>query len=226
MARPSDPNARNRLLEAAARTFVEHGLDRAKVEDITRAAGLSKGAFYLHFKTKDDAFKEILASALAELGEILGDVEGSRDVWSTKPYKEMIEHWLEKDVRLFECLWKHRAIMRLVLEGGGSPNYQHLIELFAESAQATSERLIRHGLEHGYYRADLEPKQAAAFIAGGYDRLARRLVHERRKPNLERWLLGAQALCIRALGTPEFIQACVNVHAARLSDSSRRRASA
>ena len=56
MARPSDPNARMRLLEAARRIFIEHGLDRAKVEDITREAGLSKGAFYLHFKTKDDAF--------------------------------------------------------------------------------------------------------------------------------------------------------------------------
>jgi AcrR family transcriptional regulator len=226
MPRPSDPNARNRLLEAAARVFVEHGLDRAKVEDITRAAGLSKGAFYLHFKTKDDAFKEILGSALAELGEILGDMEGSRDVWSSKPHAEMIEHWLAKDHRLFECLWKHRAIMRLVLEGGGSPNYQHLIDLFAQGAQETSERLIHLGVEHGYYRSDLEPKQAAAFIAGGYDRLARRLVHERRKPNLERWLLGAQALCIRAIGTPELIQASVNVHSARLSDSSRRRASA
>ena len=226
MARPSDPNARTRLLEAARGIFIEHGLDRAKVEDITREAGLSKGAFYLHFKTKDDAFKEILAGALAELGAILGDVEGSRAEWSAKPYPELIEQWFDKDLRLFECLWKHRSIMRLVLEGGGSPSYHHLIDLFAASAQETSERLIHYGMECGYYRADLDPKQAAAFVAGGYDRLARRLVHERRKPKLERWLLGAQALCVRALGTPEFIEACVNVHAARLSESSRRRATA
>jgi AcrR family transcriptional regulator len=226
MPRPSDPNARSRLLEAAGRIFIEHGLDRAKVEDITRAAGLSKGAFYLHFKTKDDAFKEILSSALAELGQILGDMEGSRAEWGVKPYPEMIEQWLEKDLKLFECIWKHRSIMRLVLEGGGSPDYQHLIDLFAEGAQETGERLIHYGIERGYYRADLEPKQAAAFVAGGYDRLARLLVHERRKPNLARWLLGAQALCVRALGTPEFIAACVNVQAGRLSESARRRVSA
>jgi AcrR family transcriptional regulator len=226
MARPSDPNARNRLLEAAARIFVELGLDRAKVEDITRAAGLSKGAFYLHFKTKDDAFQEILGSALAELQRILGEMEGALDIWGSKTHPEMIEHWILLDLRLFECIWKHRAIMRLVLEGGGSPKYQHLVDLFAEGAQQTGERLIQHGITTGYYRPDLEPKQAAAFVAGGYDRLARRLVHERRKPNLERWLLGAQALCLRALGTSELIEACVNVHAARLSESSRRRVSA
>jgi AcrR family transcriptional regulator len=226
MSRPSDPKARSRLLQAAERVFLEHGLDRAKVEDITRAAGLSKGAFYLHFKTKDDAFKEILASALAELGGILGQAEASRASLVGRSHADVVELALSEDLKIFECIWTHRPIMRLVLEGGGSPDYQHLVELFAEGAQETTERLVTQGMERGYYRLDLEPKQAAAFVAGGYDRLARRLVRERKKPNLERWLIGAQALCVRALGTPEFIDACVNVHARRLSETGRRRASA
>jgi AcrR family transcriptional regulator len=226
MARPSDPKAKSRLLEAAERVFIERGLDRAKVEDITRAAGLSKGAFYLHFKTKDDAFKEILSSALAELGGILNQVEAAQAGWKGRPYTAIIESCLDEDLQIFECIWRHRPIMRLVLDGGGSPDYHHLIELFAEGAEQTTLRLVTYGIEHGYYRPDLDPAQAAAFVAGGYDRLARRLVRERRKPNLVRWLMGAQSLCINALGTSDFIRACANVHAARLSESGRRRASA
>ena len=133
MPRPSDPNARSRLLEAAGRIFIEHGLDRAKVEDITRAAGLSKGAFYLHFKTKDDAFKEILSSALAELGQILGDMEGSRAEWGVKPYPEMIEQWLEKDLKLFECIWP-------VIRGNGSIT----LGLQNLAAQASQHFVIIH----------------------------------------------------------------------------------
>jgi AcrR family transcriptional regulator len=226
MARPSDPQARARLLAAAERVFIARGLERAKVEDITRLAGLSKGAFYLHFRTKDDAFREILSSALAELGAILAEIEASRAAWGKAPHEELIAIWLEQDLRIFGCIWKHRPIMRLVLDGGGSPDYMHLIDLFAEGAQQTTERLVGYGIERGYYRNDLDPEQAAAFVAGGYDRLARRLVREKRKPNLERWLIGAHGLCIRALGTPEFIRAAVNVHAARLSETSRRKASA
>lgn len=225
MPRPSDPNARTRLLAAAERIFIEHGLDGAKVEQITRAAGLSKGAFYLHFKTKDDAFQEILASALAELADILGGVEQTKGALAERPLRVVIEQRLDGDLKIFECLWKHRSIMRLVLEGGGSPKYHHLIEVFAERAQRTTERLVAHGMKQGYYRAELDVKQASTFVAGGYDRLARRLVRERRKPNLERWLLGVEALCVRALGTPEFIEACVNVHAEHLSESARRRRS-
>jgi len=43
MPRPSDPHARARLLDAARAVFSDRGLDRAKVEDITTRAQLSKG---------------------------------------------------------------------------------------------------------------------------------------------------------------------------------------
>ncbi len=165
MPRPSDPQARSRLLAAAERVFIAHGLDRAKVEDITRSAGLSKGAFYLHFRTKDDAFKEILSSALAELERILAENETARRAAPPGPYEELFGSWLEQDLLIFECIWKHRPIMRLVLDGGGSPDYHHLIDLFAESAQQTTTRLVKRGIELGYYRDDLDGEQAAAFVA-------------------------------------------------------------
>jgi AcrR family transcriptional regulator len=222
LARPSDPSARTRLIAAARHVFLEHGLDRAKVEDITQAAGLSKGAFYLHFKTKEEAFKEILSGALAEIGAIMHALEAARASYAEAGLERVVEAWLEGDVAIFECLWKHRAIMRLVLDGGGSPDYQHLIEVFAEGAEQLVARLIRFGIERGYYRPDIEPTQAAAFVAGGYDRLARRMVRERKKPDLERRLLLAQELCLRALGTPSMIETAMNVHARRLSEPPAR----
>jgi AcrR family transcriptional regulator len=218
MPRPGDPQAKPRLLEAARRVFLEHGLDRAKVEEITRAAGLSKGAFYLHFESKEDAFKEILSAALAELRIELTAIEASRNEQPWDDLEGIVEHWLDKDQAIYECLWKHRAIMRLTLEGGGSPDYQHLVEVFAETAERTTERMVRLGMERGYYRSDLDPKVAASFCAGGYDRLCRQLVRMKKKPELRTWLVGPQSIWMHALGTPAFIQAAENVHRALLSE--------
>ena len=67
MPRPSDPHARARLLDAARAVFSERGLDRSKVEDITTRAQLSKGAFYLHFESKEEAFRELLSSVMTHL---------------------------------------------------------------------------------------------------------------------------------------------------------------
>lgn len=57
----SDNTAREqRILDAAADLFIHYGYDKTTVDDIARAAGISKGAIYLHFKSKDDLFEGLL----------------------------------------------------------------------------------------------------------------------------------------------------------------------
>ena len=61
-ARRRQPESRRADLVAAARIlFFERGVDRTSVEDITRAAGVAHGTFYLYFDTKDDAVNAVMA---------------------------------------------------------------------------------------------------------------------------------------------------------------------
>src|SRR3972149_6817877 len=58
---------RGRLMEAAIGVFARSGFDRATVDEIVREAGFSKGAFYVHFESKEDLF-------WAMLGELISDI--------------------------------------------------------------------------------------------------------------------------------------------------------
>lgn len=49
-----------RILDVAAELFVHYGYDKTTVGDIARAAGVSKGAIYLHFASKDALFEGLL----------------------------------------------------------------------------------------------------------------------------------------------------------------------
>ncbi len=51
---------RAKLVEAALQLFSTSGYDHATVDDISQAAGYSKGAYYFHFSTKDDILMELL----------------------------------------------------------------------------------------------------------------------------------------------------------------------
>jgi AcrR family transcriptional regulator len=51
---------RQRLLHAGRDAFATFGLRRAAVDDLVRAAGISKGAFYLFFDSKEALLLEIL----------------------------------------------------------------------------------------------------------------------------------------------------------------------
>jgi AcrR family transcriptional regulator len=205
MARPSDPHAKSRLLEAAERVFSEKGLDRAKVEDITTQAGLSKGAFYLHFDSKEDAFKELLSEVLAHLQTQMEQAKAVCVPALDAGLEQAIDLGLQRDLEMFEFIWKNRALMRITLEGGRSADYQHLIEHFASNAQRETEVLLRQGVATGVYRQDLDVEVAAAFIAGGYDRFARQLVREAKKPDLATRLRELRWMVFTGAGTPALI---------------------
>ena len=51
---------RAKLVEAALELFSTSGYEHATVDDISHAAGYSKGAYYFHFSTKDDILLELL----------------------------------------------------------------------------------------------------------------------------------------------------------------------
>lgn len=52
MGREENESRRERILDAAQELLVRYGYDKTTVSDIARDAGVSKGAIYLHFKSK------------------------------------------------------------------------------------------------------------------------------------------------------------------------------
>lgn len=53
---------RLRILEHAARLFRRHGYDGIGIDAIMDAAGLTRGAFYAHFRSKADLFASVTAA--------------------------------------------------------------------------------------------------------------------------------------------------------------------
>lgn len=79
--RPDVSEARkSQILQAAMTVFTRLGLERARMDDIVAESGLSKGALYWYFKSKDDLIAAALDSVFTrELGalEALLGAEGS-----------------------------------------------------------------------------------------------------------------------------------------------------
>ena len=54
---------RQRIYDAALEVFARDGVATARIEDITRRAQVSRGAFYFHFPTREDVLIELLRHA-------------------------------------------------------------------------------------------------------------------------------------------------------------------
>ncbi|WP_421958357.1 TetR/AcrR family transcriptional regulator [Prescottella subtropica] len=75
--RPGRDVVRARLLEAAAEEFAEQGFAGARLAEIARRAGFTKGAVYSNFESKQDLFAELFAQRSLDLaGRVLAEIAG------------------------------------------------------------------------------------------------------------------------------------------------------
>jgi TetR/AcrR family transcriptional regulator, transcriptional repressor for nem operon len=58
---------RLRILQAAAASFRSHGLSGIGVDGVAKDAAVTSGAFYVHFRSKADAFRAAIVDGLDEL---------------------------------------------------------------------------------------------------------------------------------------------------------------
>ena len=100
--RPTRSETRRRVLDAAFEVFGERGIATSSLTDVARAAGLTKGAVYSSFDSKDDLVlalmeehamarvtaglttftaSEDLAEALAHVGEVLVEAMHADAAW-------------------------------------------------------------------------------------------------------------------------------------------------
>ncbi|MBK9928116.1 MAG: TetR/AcrR family transcriptional regulator [Anaerolineales bacterium] len=79
---------RTKILDAAIKLFSNNGYNKASVDDICAEAGISKGAFYHHFKSKQELFLAILDGWLKAIDNA---IEVSKDMTAPETFMQMSE---------------------------------------------------------------------------------------------------------------------------------------
>ena len=57
--------SREKILKSAWKLFSRKGFDNVSIDDLMHDAGMTRGAFYAHFKTKSELYRESILSILA-----------------------------------------------------------------------------------------------------------------------------------------------------------------
>lgn len=79
-------NTKEQLLNQAVIIFVERGYDNTSINDITNACNITKGAFYHHFKNKDEIFIEAITVIVDEIEKWIDE-----KILSSKNIEELIK---------------------------------------------------------------------------------------------------------------------------------------
>src|SRR3569623_1190147 len=80
------------ICAAALAIFADKGFAAARLEDIARRAGVSKGTLYLYFKDKEDLFRAVVRDTIApNIQSVRGFVEGA-----DMPFADIVRFFLPR----------------------------------------------------------------------------------------------------------------------------------
>lgn len=204
MARPRDPLARSALIAAARREFVRAGIQRARIEDITSASGLSKGAFYLHFESKEALFRELVHELEVQFEKIRSAREfayiellsaGLPARNDPGPFvQSLIELEGESDRKLLELFWEWRDVTDVLLRGSQGTEFENVFwtMLDREIARVEAETgVLKRG---GLIREDLPEHALGPIVVGTWLMIVRRMSTNSTKPDIAQLVSSLQSV--------------------------------
>lgn len=156
---------KKRILDAALECFSTKGYYASTVDDIVKFCGLSKGAVYNYFKSKEEIFLSLLEERNERVMEKLKE-----ELAVISSPLEKLKHWIHSDIP-YDA--KKKKFMHVHIESwlyaSDAPDVQRVLkERFDASFQLT-EDIIRQGQEQGEIRPAIEPRAAAAMFWSLHD---------------------------------------------------------
>lgn len=150
----NNPEREARILDAAADLFVHFGYDKTTVSDIAKAAGVSKGAIYLHYDSKDALFEGLLIRETMTYQEHWLDLIGADPKGGTigSMYKNVL--YALNSSRFMAAMFKQDS--RILGSYLRKPD-----NLFRKQDQSTRFTFVKMMQDAGAMRPDFDPKIVA-----------------------------------------------------------------
>ena len=179
---------RHRILDMAEQEFHRRGVSRTSLQDIARAAGLTRGAIYWHFKDKADLFNEMMLRVTLPLEQ---EIKRSGDPGLEDPLGQIRRSFLAA-LRSTVADPQARRIFEIAL---------HKVEYVEElqgvrdrRLKGLQERLVQ--LERGFRRA--RPRGAARSTVSA--RAAALGLHSLVDGLIQNWMLDPQVFDLMRVG--------------------------
>jgi AcrR family transcriptional regulator len=150
-ARPSE------ILDAALKVFAENGFAGARMDDIARRAGVTKGTIYLYFENKEAVFKTLVRDSI---GATLSTVtENARNFEG--PVRPLLRFALGQMVQLLTTSDRVVLPKIIIAESGNFPELARFYRSeIVDKGLALLKSVIQRGIAQGEFRA-LPPQHVA-----------------------------------------------------------------
>jgi len=148
---------RAELIDCAQRLFLSRGYERTTINDVIVATGLSKGAFYHHFRAKEDLLEAIAARFAQQSLAFVAGVQADPDRSALASLNFMLA--VGREWKL-EHIAELRAMFTTLLKPENARLYQRIVEAVFAVLTPALAAIIEQGRRAGTF--DVGDAQVAA----------------------------------------------------------------
>jgi AcrR family transcriptional regulator len=135
---------------AALEIFAERGFAGAKLDEIAKRAGVSKGTLYLYFETKEDIFRAVVTEAVAPNVASAQDSLFGLDL----PFREIVRLFLSRFAELATTT-PMGAVAKMVI--GESRNFPELAKVWHDQVASRAIAMLAGLIERAQTRGEVRP---------------------------------------------------------------------
>ncbi len=138
------------IIAAALATFAEKGFAGARMEEIARRAGISKGTLYLYFETKEDMFRAVVREVVVPNIEVVQKAVLTADL----SFATMVRTLLPRFAEIVTTV-PVGAVAKMVI--GESRNFPELARVWHDEVIFKAIGLIAGVIERAQARGEVRP---------------------------------------------------------------------
>ena len=150
-------NTRENILGTAKQHFLRDGLDGASLRNIVKDAGLTTGAFYKYFPTKESMFDALIDPYVEHIYKIYDDVLAEFEGFSAQ---EQTDHMMTSSEdgtdRIVDYVYDNYESFRLLLKCGDSGKYADFIHNMVEREVQSTQKYIESMRKAGFNIPDID----------------------------------------------------------------------
>jgi len=147
-----------KIIQAAIEVFREKGIEKTKVSDIVKAAGIAQGTFYLYFPSRLSVMPAIAKNMVERIIATLDE-----GISSHKPFEQQLEEVVEM---VFLITKDYGDIVALIYAGIAQTEHLKKWENIYAPYYEWMSHFLLSGKQQGMIRDSIDPTRSAKLMIG------------------------------------------------------------
>ncbi|MBO6219851.1 MAG: TetR/AcrR family transcriptional regulator [Treponema sp.] len=168
-----------KILKIATDEFLEKGFRGASLREIVKKAGVTTGAFYGYYKSKEELFNALVSPHGDHVLDIFKNIVSEfMEIPKTQWAKNMFEYSDRGMREIYEYAYENKDAFRLILSASEGTKWENFIHKIVEVEVEMTHIFYKEIEKEGYKPFAFDPTLEHMIISGEFSAFFELIIHD------------------------------------------------